>query len=190
MALRAVQQLYGPNRCREGHLISYCYHGGISLNGYTSSFVEISKIDSLGAVCIVSLMWCVEVHVADQRVSTSWTFLAGGKSTQVFLSVVGIGANSTANIIPTEGNRMSIGLANVALGPPSVWDVVVQLAFPIAYDQILTGDRTPLDITCQCHENRRVGFMLATVCRCQPAWCLPLYQLRVIGGDTVGDLGY
>ena len=190
MASRTVQQLYGPNGCREGHLIGYSCHGGVSLDGYTSSFVEISKLDSLGAVWIVSLMWCVAVHVTDRGVSASWTFLAGRKSTWVFSSVVGTGTNSTGNVIPTEGSGVSAGLAIVALGTPPIWDVVVQLAFPIAYDQVLTADRTLLDIIHQCHDNCRVGFMLATVCRCQPARRLPLYQLLVIGGDTVGDLGY
>jgi len=148
------------------------------------------KLDSLGAVWIVSLMWCVAVHITDRRVSASWTFLAARKSTWVFLSVVGTGANSTANVIPTEGSRVFVGLAIVALGAPPIWDVLVQLAFPIAYDQVLMANHTLLDITRQCHDNCRVGFMLATVCRCQPGLRLPFYQLRVIGGDTGRDLGY
>jgi len=135
-------------------------------------------------------MWCVAVHATDRWVSASWTFLAGRKRTWVISSVVGTGTNGTANVIPTEGSGVSVRLAIVALGAPPIWDVVVQLAFPIAYDQVLTADRTLLDVTRQCHDNCRVGFMLATVCRCQPARHLPLYQLRVVGGDTVGDLGY
>jgi len=190
LASRTVQQLYGPNGCREGHLIGYSRHGSVSLDGYTSSFVEISKLDSLGAVWIVSLMWCVAVHATDWWVSASWTFLAGRKSTWVISSVVGTGTNGTANVIPTEGSGVSVRLAIVALGAPPIWDVVIQLAFSIAYDQVLTADRTLLDVTRQCHDNCRVGFMLVTVCRCQPVRRLPLYQLRVVGGDTVEDLGY
>ena len=113
-------------------------------------------------------MWCVVVHVTDQGVSASWSILAGRKSTWVFLSVVGTATNGTANVIPTEGSRVSVGLAIVALGAPPIWDVVFQLAYPIAYDQVLTADRTLFDITRQRHDNCRVGFMLAMVCRCQP----------------------
>ena len=90
------------------------------LDGYTSSFVEISKLDSLGAVWIVSLMWCVAVHATDRWVSASWTFLAGQKSTWVFSSVVGNGTNGTANVIPAEGSRVSVRLAIVALGAPPI----------------------------------------------------------------------
>jgi len=135
-------------------------------------------------------MWCIAVHATDQRVGASWTLLADGKSAWVFASVVGTGANRTANFIPTEGYRVSVGLAIVALGTAPIWDVVVQLAFPIADDPILAANCTLLDITRQCHNNRRVGFMLAMVCGYQPAQHLPLYQLRVIGGDTVRDLRY
>jgi len=108
----------------------------------------------------------------------------------MFAGVVGAGANSTAGVISTKGCGVSIGLAVVALSASSIRDVVVQLAFPIAYDEILAADCILLDIPCQCHDNRRVCFMLAAICRCQPAWGLSLYQLRIVGSDAVRDLGY
>jgi len=32
--------------------------------------------------------------------------------------------------------------------------------------------------------------MLVVLCGCQPAWCLSLYQLRIVGSDTVRNLQY
>ena len=47
-------------------------------------------------------------------------------------SVVGASTDSTAGVVLTEGSRVSKGLAVVALGAPSVCDVVVQLTFTVA----------------------------------------------------------
>ena len=115
---------------------------------------------------------------------------AGRKGTQVFASFMTASANGTAGVVSAEGCQVSIGLAVSALCAPSIWDVVIQLAFTVAYDKVLVTDRSLLDTTRQCHENRGVRFMLAALCGCQPAWCLSLYQLQIVGSDTVRDLGY
>ena len=100
-------------------------------------------------------------------------------------SRVGTGANGTAGMVSTQRSRMSICLAVVALGTLSVGNVIVQLALPIAHDEVLMADCVLLDIFCQHHYNRRGCFMLATFRGCQPAWRLPLYELQIVGSDAV-----
>ena len=62
------------------------------------------------------------------------TLSAGWKGAWIFSSFVRASANSTAGGVPEEGSWVSIGLAVSALRALSVWDVVVQMAFVVAYD--------------------------------------------------------
>jgi len=108
----------------------------------------------------------------------------------VFSSSVGASRDSTARVVPAEGSRVPIGLTVAALCTASIWDVVIQLAFPVTNDKSLSTDGILLDITCQRHDDRRVCFMLAALWGCQPSWSLSLHQLWIVGRDTVRDLGY
>jgi hypothetical protein len=176
-----------PYGCKEGHLIGHSRHGGVT-RGCSSA--ESSELNTLRAIWVISFMWSIAVHTTDWGVGACGAFLAGRKGTRMFASVVWAGTNGTAGVVPTKGRGMSVVLTVVALSAPSVWDVVIQLAFPVAYDEILTTDRVLLDVTRQCHDNRGVRFMRTAVCRCQPAWGLSLYQLRIVGNDAVRDLRY
>jgi len=130
-------------------------------------------------------MGCIAIHTTDWRVGASRAFLASGEGARVLSSRVGTGANGTAGTVSTQRSRMSICLAVVALGAPSVGNVIVQLALPIAHDEVLTADCVLLDISHQRHYSRRGCFMLVTFRGCQPAWRLPLYELRIVGSDAV-----
>ena len=95
-----------------------------------------SKLDSLGAVWVVSLMWFIAVHTTDQRVDACGTFLAGREVTRVLTSVVGASTNGTAGVISAEGSGVSVSLTVVALCAPTVCDIVIQLTFTVAYNEI------------------------------------------------------
>jgi hypothetical protein len=85
---------------------------------------------------------------------------------------------------------MSIGLAVVALGASSVWDVVIQLAFAVADNQVLAANASLLDISCEGHHYSGVGFAFASIGGSQPTWRLALHKLRVVGGNTVRNFGH
>ena len=85
---------------------------------------------------------------------------------------------------------MSISLAVVALGAPSVWDVVIQLAFAVADNEVLTANASLLDISCEGHHYSGVRFTFASFGGSQPAWRLALHELRVVGGNTVRNFGH
>jgi hypothetical protein len=57
---------------------------------------------------------------------------------------------------------MSIGLAVVVLDAPSGCDVVIQLAFAVADNQVLTANATLLDISCEGHHYSGVRFAFAS----------------------------
>ena len=183
MASHSVQQLYGPNGA-EGHLVGHSRHGGVS---HCCNFAVSSKLDLLRTIWVISFARRVAVHTTDWRVGASRAFLANGKGARMLSGVVWPGADGAAGVVPAKCSRMSIGLAVVAMGAPSVWDVVIQLAFAVAHDKVLTSDRIFLDITGQRHDNRRCCLMLAAFCWCQPAWHLPLYELRIVGSNAIRD---
>ena len=118
-----------PYGCKEGHLIGRSRHGGVS-RGCSSA--ESSELNTLWAIWVVGFMWIVAVRTANWRVGACRAFLAGRKGARMLASVVGASTDSTAGVVLTEGSRVSKGLAVVALGAPSVCDIVIQLTFTVA----------------------------------------------------------
>ena len=109
-----------------------------------------------------------------------WGPFAGWKGTQMIAGVVGASTNGTAGVVLAEGSRVSIGLAVVALCAPSVCDVVIQLAFSFADNEILTPNASLFDVAHKCHHNCRIGLVFAPFSSSQQPWCLTLDQLRVV----------
>ena len=103
----------------------------------------------------------------------------------MIVGVVGASTNGTAGVVLAEGSRVSIGLGVVALGAPSVCDVVIQLAFSVADNEILTPNASLFDVTRKCHHNCRIGLVFAPFSSSQPPWCLALDQLWVVSSNTV-----
>jgi len=64
------------------------------------------------------------------------TFLAGREVTRVLASVVGASTNGTAGVISAEGSGVSVSLTVVALCAPTVCDIVIQLTFTVADNEI------------------------------------------------------
>jgi hypothetical protein len=186
LASGAVQQLHVPYGCKEGHLIGRSRHGGVSRS---CSSAESSELDALRAIWIISFMWSIAVHTMDRGVGACRTFLAGRKGTRMLASVVRVGANGTAGVITTKCGRMSVVLAVVTLGASSVWDVVIQLTFPVADNEILATDASLFDISCKCHHNCGIRFLFASFGSSQPTWCLTLDELWVVCGNTVRNFG-
>jgi hypothetical protein len=114
-------------------------------------------------------------------------FLASWKGTRVLSSFVGFSTNCTAGVVLAECSRMTVCLAVSALGTPSVCDVVVQLAFAVAYNKILATNGSFLDVACECHNDCGVCFGHPSVGRSQPPWGLTLNQLGIVSSDTVRD---
>jgi len=163
-------------------LFSHSHHGGVSRS---CSSAESLKPNSLRTICIVSLVWCIAVHTTNRGMGACGALLAGWKGTQILMGVVGAGTNSTTGVVSAEGSRVSIGLPVVALRAPSICDVVIQLAFSVADNEILTTNASLFDVTCKCHHNCRIGLICALFGSSQPPWCLALDKLRVVSGNTV-----
>jgi hypothetical protein len=106
----------------------------------------------------------------------------------MLLRLVGVGTDCTTGIVPAQSSWMTIGLTLAALGASSVCNVVIQLALAVAHNQVLTANLGLLDVACECHDNRGICLMFASVIRCKPSWGLPLDQLGVVGGDAPRNL--
>jgi len=63
------------------------------------------------------------------------------------------------------------------------------LAFAVADGKVVSSNVSLLGAAAEGHDYRRGCFQFASVCRGEPAWCLALDQLGVVGGDAVGDVG-
>jgi hypothetical protein len=84
---------------------------------------------------------------------------------------------------------MTVCLAVSVLGTPSIRDVVVQLAFAIAHNQIPTANGGFVDVARKHHNDCGVCFGYLSIVRSQPPRGLTLYQLGIVSGDTVRDFG-
>jgi hypothetical protein len=175
-----------PYGCKEGHLIGRSRHGGVSCS---CSSAESSELNTLRVIWVVSFMWSIAVHVMDRGVGAYGTFPAGWEGIRMLASVVRAGGNGTARVITTKCDGMSIVLAVVTLDASSIWDVVIQLAFPIADNEILATDTGLFDISCKCHHNCGIRFLFVSFGRSQPTWCLTLDELWVVCGNTVRNFG-
>jgi len=134
-------------------------------------------------------MWCIAVHTTDWRVDACGTFLAGREVTRVLASVVGASANGTAGAVSAEGSEVSVSLTVVALCAPTVCDIVIQLTFTVADNEILATDASLFDTSPKCHHDCRIRFGFASFGSSQPTWCLTLDELRVVCGITVRNFG-
>jgi hypothetical protein len=82
---------------------------------------------------------------------------------------------------------MSIVLAVLTLDTSSIWNVVIQLVFPIAENVILAPNASLFVNSCKCHHNWGIRFLFTLFGSRQPTWCLTLDELRVVCGNTVGN---
>ena len=103
----------------------------------------------------------------------------------MLFGLMGVSTDCTAGVVPAQGSGMTVGLTLAALGAPPVRNVVVQLALPVADNQVLTANLGLLDVACERHNNRGVCLVLLSLSRCKPSRGLALDQLRVIGRDAL-----
>jgi len=68
----------------------------------------------------------------------------------MFFGLVRAGTNGTSWRLAAEGGGVAISLTVSALSTPAVCDVVLDLAFLVADDQILATDISFLDISREC----------------------------------------
>jgi len=94
-------------------------------------------------------------------------------------------ADVTAGVISAESSGVTVGLTVMALGAPSVCDVVIQLVFALADNKVLTTNIGLLDIDRKSYNNGGVCFMLPLVGRGEPPRCLPLNQLGVVSCEAM-----
>jgi len=87
-------------------------------------------------------------------VGAGWAFLAGRDGAGVVFGLVGFRADGAAGGVPAQGCRMSIALAVVTLGAPSVPDVVVELAFVVADCEAVSSDVSHLNTAGEGHDDR------------------------------------
>ena len=78
-------------------------------------------------------------------------------------------------------------LAGAALGAEAERNVFFDPAFPVAYDEVVSSKVAHPDVAGQGHDDSRGLFLEAFLRGGQPAWCLGLDYLRVVGGDAVGN---
>jgi len=84
---------------------------------------------------------------------------------------------------------VAIPLAVAALCTPAVRDVLLELAFPVADNQVVQSNISFLDVFCERHDDGGVCLVLTPVCRGQPSWSLYLYKLMVVYSNAVRDFG-
>jgi len=58
----------------------------------------------------------------------------------------------------------------------------------VADSEVVSSNVSLLGAATEGHDYRRGCFLFALVCCGEPAWRLVLDQLRVVGGDAVGDI--
>ena len=104
-------------------------------------------------------------------------------------SVAGASANGTARVVPAEGSGVSLSLTVVALCALTVCDIVIQLTFTVADNEILATDASLFDTSRKCHHDCRIRFVFTSLGSSQPTWCLTLDELRVVCGNTVRYFG-
>jgi len=63
------------------------------------------------------------------------------------------------------------------------------LAFTVADGKVVSSNVSLLGAATEGHDYRRGCFLFSSVCQGEPAWCLALDQLGVVGGDAIGDVG-
>jgi len=63
------------------------------------------------------------------------------------------------------------------------------LAFTVAYGEVVASDVTLLGAATEGHDYRQGCFLFMSVCWGEPALCLALDQLGVVGGKAVRDIG-
>jgi len=97
--------------------------------------------------------------------------------------------NGTAGVVSTEGGRVSVRLAVVALGAPTVCDIVIQLTFSVTDNEVLMTNASLFDIARKRHHYCRIRLVFTSFSSGQPTWRLALDKLRVVGGNAVRDFG-
>ena len=102
---------------------------------------------------------------------------------------MGASTNGTAGVVSTEASGVSACLAVMALGVPPVCDVVIQLTFSVADNEVLATNASLFDLVCKRHYYCRVCLVFTSFSSGQPTWCLALDKLRVVGGNAVRDFG-
>jgi hypothetical protein len=131
----------------------------------------------------------IAVGAAYRRVGAGRALLANWESAWVLFGLVRVCADSTAGVVSAKRSRMTISPAVSALGAPSVCNIVIQLTFSVADDEVLSANVGLFHIARKRHDNCRVCLVLPTLSWSEPPWSLPLDQLRIISGDALGDFG-
>ena len=84
----------------------------------------------------------------------------------MFFGLVRAGTNDTSWRSVAEGGSVVISLTVLALSTLAVCDVVLDLAFSVADDQIMSTDISFLDISCKCYDDGGVCLVFASISRC------------------------
>jgi hypothetical protein len=175
-----------PTDASRAILYGYSRFWGVSHGGcirvYFGNFANLNPLRTVG---VARLMGSVTVGAANRRVSTGWALLANRESTWVLLGFVGVCADRTARVVPTQSSWVAVALALATLCAPSVRNVIIQFTLTVANDEVLTANLSLLDVAGERHDNRRVDLVLSSIGRREPSWGLALDQLGVIGRDTL-----
>jgi len=111
--------------------------------------------------------------------------LARWEGARMLFGFVGVCADRTAGGVSAQSSGVSVGLAVVTLGAPTVCDMVFQLTLAVADDEVLAANACLFDIPCKCHDNCRVRFVFSSTGRSKLPWRLALDELGVVSGNTV-----
>ena len=150
-------------------------------------FGNFAKLDQLRTVGVARLIGRIAVGPANRGVSAGWALLANWESVWVLFGFVGLYADCTARVVPAQSRRVAVGLALVALGVPSIRNVIIQFTLTVTDNEVLTADAGSLDVACQCHNHRGVCLMLSSLSRGKPPGGLPLDELPVVCSETLRD---
>jgi hypothetical protein len=101
--------------------------------------------------------------------------------------LVGACTNGTSWGFSAQGGRVTIPLAVATLGTPAVCDILLELAFPVADNEVVKTNVSFLDISRKCHDDSGVCLVLSPFCWGQPSRSLNLYKLVVVYSDAVRD---
>jgi hypothetical protein len=156
-------------------------HGGC-IRVYLGNFAKLNPLGTVGVACFMGRL---TVGATNRGVSAGWTLLANRKSARVLLGLVGFCTDCTARVVSAQCHWVTVSLALTVLGASSVRNVVIQLALTVANDEVLTANLSLLDVAYERHDNRGVCLVFSSISRYEPSRGLALYQLWVIGRDTL-----